>query len=124
MVSFKTMAKAGEHTPERFMEFDHKSLYDIADKDVKVLDYEIFESSNLAKYDNDNATGVIILVDVIGEGKIRTATHAKSIVRVFSSFKKRGIEGADLAKMDDSTIQFHLGEIEVNNKKFPQWQII
>ena len=123
MVSFKTMAKAGEHTPDRMMDYEHKSLYDIADKDAKILDYEIFESTNLSKYDNDNATGVIILVDVIGVGKCTTVTHAKTIVRIFQNLKKRGITQNELSTMNDETVQFHLGEVTVNGKNYPQWQI-
>ena len=123
MVSFKTIAKAGEHTPERMIDYEHKSLYDIADRNASILDYEIFESTNLSKYDNDNATGVIILVDVDGIGKCTTVTHAKSIVRIFQNLKKRGITVNELSTMESSTIQFHLGEVEVNGKKYPQWQI-
>lgn len=124
MVSFKTIAKAGEHTPERMIDYEHKSLYDIADKNCKILDYEIFESSNVAKYDNDNTTGVIILVDVNGMGKYTTVTHAKSIVRIFSNLKKRNITATELSTMEQANVQFHLGEVTVNNKTYPQWQIV
>lgn len=123
MVSFKTIAKAGEHTPERMIDYEHKSLYDIADKDCKILDYEIFESTNLSKYDNDNAKGVIILVDVDGIGKCTTVTHAKTIVRIFTNLEKRKITATELSAMEQASIQFHLGEVTVNGKTFPQWQI-
>lgn len=120
MVSFKQMAKAGEHTPDRFLEYPHKNLYDIQDSDVIVEDYELFTSSNLAKYDNNNAEGVIILIKVFDTGEECTiVTHAKSLVRAFKNIKNRGI-----TKLDEEIVQFHLGETTSNGKTYPQWQIV
>ncbi len=125
MVSFKAFAKAGEHTPDRFIEYTHVNLYDIADKNVYILDYELFESKNLAKYDNDNARGVIMLIEVADSGEKYTAvTHAKSIVRVFDIFERKGITAEKIAAMEQETIQFHLGKTTANGKEYPQWQII
>ena len=122
MVSFKAIAKAGEHTPDRFISYEHKNLYDIQDKDVIVKDFELFESTNLAKYDNDNTKGVIILIQVVESGEECTVvTHAKSLVRAFDNIAKRGISISDLSA---ESVQFHLGEVAVNGKNFPQWQII
>lgn len=122
MVSFKTMVKAGEHTPDRFVEYEHKSLYDIADQDVFVLDYEMFTSSNVQKYNNDNTEGVIILVEDMDGNKCTVVTHAKTIVRAFKSLAKRGV--GNMYDLDKEIIQFHLGEVVVNGNKYPQWQIV
>ena len=119
MASFKQIAKAGEHTPDRFLNYPHKNLYDIQDTDVIVLDYELFTSSNVAKYNNDNTEGVIILVREADGSECTVVTHAKSLVRAFRNIKNRGIE-----KLDEETIQFHLGEVTVNGNKYPQWQIV
>ncbi len=118
MVSFKQVAKAGEHTPDRFIEYPHKNLYDVQDRDVIVKDYELFTSTNLAKYNNDNAEGVIILISVDDE-LCTIVTHAKSLVRAFKNLKKRGI-----TEIDEEIVQFHLGEVTVNGNKYAQWQIL
>lgn len=120
MVSFKNVVKAGEHTPERFLEYPHVTLYDIQDKDVIIKDFELFTSSNKAKYDNDNEEGVIILVE-FGGSLVTTVTHAKTIVRAFKNLSKRNM---DMASFDEEYVQFHLGETTVNGKTFPQWQIL
>lgn len=119
MVSFKQMAKAGEHTPDRFLEYPHKNLYDIQDTDIIVEDFELFTSTNVAKYDNNNTEGVIILIRESDGTKSTVITHAKSLVRAFKNIKSRGIE-----KLDEEIIQFHLGEVPVNGKTYPQWQIV
>lgn len=122
MASFKTLAKAGEHTPDRFLEYEHKNLYDIADKDVYVEDFELFESKNTTKYNNDNLEGVIILMKLVEtQEEFTVVTHAKSIVRVFKNIANRGVSKDILS---NEWVQFHLGETLVNGNKYPQWQII
>lgn len=120
MVSIKAIANAGEHTPERFIGVEHKNLYDIQDTDLYVKDFEVFTSSNVEKYDNDNTDGVIILVEMLTGEKYTVVTHSKSIVRIFKNAIMRGYSG----KLDDEICQFHLGTVNVKGKDYPQWQII
>ena len=119
MASFKQLAMAGEHTPERFVEYPHKNLYDIQDTPVIVKDFELFTSSNVAKYNNDNTEGVIILIEEENGELCTVVTHAKSLVRAFRNIKNRGI-----TKIDEEAVQFHLGEVTVNGNKYPQWQVL
>ena len=121
MVSYKNLVKAGEHTPDRFLEYEHVTLYDVADKDVIIKDFELFTSKNTQKYTNDNEQGVIILLKLEDGKLVTTITHAKAIVRMFRNIISRGIKPED---MDEEIIQFHLGETVQNGKTCPQWQIL
>lgn len=96
--------------PERMNNIEYVPTESIFGIEVKALDYELFVSTNNAKYTHDNATGVhIVLITADGKEPVRICTHAKAVVRAFKGISHDGIDVKDVQN-------FTLNEIQIPGK--------